>query len=70
MMATDVENGAAISTKKPVEEVAFLNAKTDEVGSCNSLKLSPITERFYCDALLLPRVAETGAHLAQFASEL
>jgi len=31
MMATDVENGAAISTKKPVEEVAFLNAKTDEV---------------------------------------
>ena len=37
MMATDVENGAAISTKKPVEEVAFLNAKTDEVGSCNLL---------------------------------
>ena len=39
-MTTDVENGGPIPPKQPVEDVAFLNAKRDEVMGVVTAKAS------------------------------
>ena len=47
MTTTDVEGGGPLPEKKPVEEVAFLNGKNDQVRWWGEANRCCVTRTFY-----------------------